>query len=356
MTSIEQLREAGCIIFECISGSKAYGLNMPGSDTDIKGIFVLPQDQFYGLQYTGQVSNETNDIVFYEIGRFMELLLRNNPNIIELLGTTKECILHRDPIMDLIKTEDFLSKRCQDSFAKYAFSQIKKARGLNKKIFNPVEHERKTPLDFCYIMLKKGSLPLQQWLIQEKIEPEKCGLVRLDHIRDVYLLYYDEFGKEDYKGILAKQNANELSLSAVSKEREPLVYLYFNKDAYSIYCKEYKEYWNWVEKRNELRYQNTLEQDKQYDAKNMMHTFRLLAMAKEIATGMGVQTQRPDREFLLQIRSGYFEYNTLMEMADQQLLEISKLFAKAILPESPNTQKAEEILIEMRRQFYQRHT
>jgi hypothetical protein len=57
----------------------------------------------------------------------------------------------------------------------------------------------------------------------------------------------------------------------------------FNKDSYSIYCREYKEYQEWEKKRNEQRYQSTLSHGKSYDAKNMMHTFRLLNMAEEIA-------------------------------------------------------------------------
>ena len=78
---IEDLKENGLIILECISGSKAYGLDTPSSDTDIKGVFLLPKKDFYGLEYTAQISNPTNDIVYYELGRYMELLSVNNPNI-----------------------------------------------------------------------------------------------------------------------------------------------------------------------------------------------------------------------------------------------------------------------------------
>ena len=50
---ISTLKQSGSIIFECISGSKAYGLDTPASDTDIRGVYILPQDQFYSLNYTG---------------------------------------------------------------------------------------------------------------------------------------------------------------------------------------------------------------------------------------------------------------------------------------------------------------
>ena len=70
---INYLKTHQLILLEAISGSKAYGLDTPESDTDVKGVFLLPKKQFYGLEYFPQVSNESNDIVFYEWKRFMEL-------------------------------------------------------------------------------------------------------------------------------------------------------------------------------------------------------------------------------------------------------------------------------------------
>lgn len=61
--TIDWIKNNGLLIFEVIAGSKAYGLDTTTSDTDIKGVFVLPKNLFYGLEYTKQVNNETNDIV-----------------------------------------------------------------------------------------------------------------------------------------------------------------------------------------------------------------------------------------------------------------------------------------------------
>ncbi len=80
--------------------------------------------------------------------------------------------------------------------------------------------------------------------------------------------------------------------------------MHFNKDGYSIYCKEYKTYWDWVEKRNDTRFEHNKSLGKNYDAKHMMHTFRLLNMAEEIALYKEVRVFREDRDFLLSIRNG----------------------------------------------------
>ena len=76
MLTIEDLHTQNLLLLEAVSGSRAYGLATPESDTDIKGVFYLPKSMFYGMEYIPQISNETNDIVYYELGRFIELLLQ----------------------------------------------------------------------------------------------------------------------------------------------------------------------------------------------------------------------------------------------------------------------------------------
>src|SRR5690606_4775355 len=105
MINIEFLKRNKLLLFEAISGSKAFGLATEKSDTDIRGVYYLPRNMFYGLEYIPQVSNETNDEVYYEIGRFVESVSKNNPNILEVLATPEDCILYKHPIMDPLRLE-----------------------------------------------------------------------------------------------------------------------------------------------------------------------------------------------------------------------------------------------------------
>lgn len=341
------------LLLDCISGSTAYNLNVIGSDTDKKGIFIMSQKQLYGFVQTTQVANESNDEVYFEIGRFLELLTKNNPNILELLSTPKQFVLYRHPLMDLIKPEDFLSKLCLDTFAGYAHSQIKKARGLNKKINKPMDEERRSVLDFCHVIYNNGSITLKEWLAINGFTQEDCGLVSVDHFRDVYLLYHQtQLTAGAFRGIISGQDADDVQVSSVPKGLEHLAVLNFNKDGYSVYCKEYKEYHEWVAKRNELRYQSTLSHGKNYDAKNMMHTFRLLHMAAEIAQYGEVIVNRPDRDFLLKIRGGEFEFDDLMLMVEEKMAEIAELYRASTLPDRPDVSKAEATLLEIRDRVY----
>ena len=354
MTFEKLIQEPQHLLLKCISGSKAYNLSLPTSDTDIKGIFVLPQKELYGLTRTEQVSNSTNDEVYFEIGRFMELLSKNNPNILELLSTPAKSVLYRHPLMELIRPEDFLSKLCLDSFAGYAKTQVKKARGLNKKINQSFERERRSILEFCYVVKGNETVPLTEWLQENGILQEECGLVSLAHFRGAYLLYHQQqiTTGDTLKGIISGITANDVQLSSIPKGITPLATMHCNKDAYSIYCREYGEYWTWVEQRNDARYQNTLSHGKNYDAKNMMHTFRLLNMAEEIAVHHRVIVHREDREFLLNIRAGSFDYEELIEMVEEKMIRIEEAYQNSSLPEMPDLQHAEDLLIRIREGFY----
>lgn len=351
--TIEDLKSRQLIVFECISGSRSYGTDLPTSDTDIKGVFVLPEADFYGLHYVEQVSNPSNDVVYYELKRFVELLYRNNPNLLEMLNVPADCVLIRHPVMDLIHSELFLSKLCRGTFAGYAMAQIRKARGLNKKILNPVEERRKDVLDFCFVTYAQGATPVKEWLSIRGWRQENCGLVNVPHMKNLYALFYDEKeGKLHFNGLLRKENSEDLALSSVPEGLAPTAYLSFNKDGYSSYCRDYREYWEWVEKRNQERYENTLQHGKNYDAKNMMHTIRLLDMADEIATQKRVIVRRPNRDFLLRVRRGEFSYEELLAMAEDKIRTIEARFAESDLPEQPDFALVNALLIQMRQAVY----
>lgn len=349
--TIEELRERGLIIFECISGSRAYGLHTAQSDVDIRGIFVQPQREYYGLRRVPQVANATNDVVFYELGRFMELVAANNPNILELLNTPQHTILQRSAVMDMVDVRGVLSKRCMDTFGRFALSQIKKAQGLNKKINQPMEVQRKGVLDFCYVANGQGgSMPVERFLALRGWRQEDCGLVNVANMQEIYALYHSAAGI--YRGLVRKEESNELALSSIPKGEEQAALLFFNRNGYSMYCREYREYWQWVERRNEVRYESTLRSGKNYDAKNMMHTFRLLDMAIEIAQEKRINVERPNRELLLSIKRGDWEFADLMDLAARKQAEMEAAFAESDLPDEADWARIDACTAQMRAAVY----
>lgn len=350
--TIQDIKDKGLLLFECLSGSKAYGLDTPESDTDLKGVFYLPKDQFFGLNYIPQISNESNDEVYYEIGRFIELLSKNNPNILEVLASPSECVIYKHPLMEKLQLDLFLSKQCKDTFAGYAISQIKKARGYKKKIVNPMEKERKTVLDFCYILNGHFSIPILSWLEIRNLNPEQCGLSALSHCKELYALFYDTNNTFNYHGICNHLDANEVSVSSIPKGETEIAYLSFNVEAYSSYCKEYREYWSWVEQRNEDRFNTNSIHGKNYDSKNMMHTIRLLQVAEEILRDGKLSVKRLNRDELLSIKRGEKDYDLLLIEADRLMNNVQQYALTSSLQDKPDMDRVEKILVTIRDELY----
>jgi hypothetical protein len=161
-----------------------------------------------------------------------------------------------------------------------------------------------------------------------------------------------------YKGLVKTgegQNvaeSNQLRLSSIPKGEIPICNIIYNKDSYTIHCKDYKEYQEWLENRNETRYVETKEHGQRIDGKNMMHCMRLIRMAQEIGAGKGIQVRRSDREYLLSIRRGEIDLETLIEMADQAIEEMDNIFDNSDLPKKVNPELVNTLLIKIRKEFY----
>ena len=85
----------------------------------------------------------------------------------------------------------------------------------------------------------------------------------------------------------------------------------------------------------------------------MMHTFRLLEMAIEIGKKKEINVKRPNREFLLDIKSGKYEYEDLLEMAKELQNEMDLVFENSDLLEKPNIEFINKLAFELRERFYQ---
>jgi len=283
------------------------------------------------------------------------LLLKNNPSVLELLATPRSHVLFRHPLMDMVDPQLFLSKLCKDTFAVYARTQMHKARGLNKKMNVREAPVRKSVMDFCWVYSDNAIYPLNEWLQYQGIMQEACGLSTMNHFKDCYKLFIQRNMPLNARlnGIVRSAGSNDVNTSEILKGIVPSGVLYFNKDGYSMHCREYREYNEWLEKRNEDRYKTNMSHGGQYDTKNMMHTIRLLSMAEEIARFKQINVFRSDREYLLGIKAGNYSFDELVKIADEKMVLIEEAYDKSSLPEAPDPELAENLLVRIREEFYQ---
>ena len=374
------------LAYKFVRGSTLYNTNIETSDVDYGGVFILPNERLIGLPdfYQDQVSDEKHDTTYYEFNRWVELLMKANPNALEsLFVPTDKVIGEIHPAVQLIidNRDLFLTKECFKSLSGYAYAQIQKCRGLNKKCVQPVM-EKKEVMDFCYTFKDQGSQPMKEFLAERGLDQKYCGLVSIPNMKDTYGVYYDfaahhkfeprndvfadyvaSFGTDfcgkvikreenkeffGYSGIVHPDGkSNEVRLSSIPKGEIPICFMTYNQQGYESHCRKYKEYQEWVQKRNPARYESNLKSN--YDVKNVAHCVRLLHMGLELAHGDGFNVVRTwDREMLLNIRNHKYEYEEIIEYVEKTFAHMKELAASCNLPKTIDKQKVNELILQAR--------
>jgi hypothetical protein len=378
-----------------IRGSHAYNTATETSDFDYCGVFCQNPEDIFGFNYKEQINDDKNDMVFYEIKRFLELLSKSNPNILELMATPEDCILYKHPIYQtIIDNKDmFITKGCAKTFGGYAHSQIKKAKGTDKKQNWEMDRVvRKEPIDFAYLFDGNNSVPLRKILENKGLDQKFCGLSKLNHARDSYALWYDFQSHSMYnekmpaylrsinkfvhrlvnfvsfqgfkiikgKNVLGFngigfEDSNTIRTSSIPKNlsgRYFLGYVSYNEDAYSNHCDDYYSYEKWLKNRNEARFTDVKGHNQKIDGKNLLHLVRLLEMAQEIADGKGIIIRRPNRDYLLSIRKGEVDLQSIIDKSDEIIKNINDNFKTSTLPDSIDMEKVNDILVNIRKEIY----
>lgn len=350
------------VLFESVAGSRAYGTANAESDEDIRGVFALSASAYLGLQPPpAQLADERQNQVYFSLRRTIELLAAGNPNILELLHMPKDCVRRHSPEMETLEAGRclFITRECVKAHVRYAFSQIKKARGQNKWINNPKPREAPTKDAFCHIIpdavrdpgegVPMRPIPLAEsgWSLGE------YHAARLEQTRDVFRLYH--YGAEA-RGVFRNDT---ISLQPIPIEDERTRFaglLIFREQAWRQACDDHRNYWAWLAERNESRWQAQERGELDYDAKNLMHTIRLLLSAQSmLRNGLPIiRFSGEARELLLRVRSGTMSYEEIMNVAQDVADECDREIERSDLPESCDTRAADRLLADLTAQWERR--
>lgn len=88
MTKVEQIEKDG-LAYKYVRGSQLYNTALPDglSDIDYGGVYIADKETLLGLPsyYEPQISDAKHDTTYYELGRWVELLMKANPNALDSL-------------------------------------------------------------------------------------------------------------------------------------------------------------------------------------------------------------------------------------------------------------------------------
>lgn len=115
------------VIFRCVIGSRAYGLDDSQSDIDRRGVYLPPANLHWSLAgVPEQLENDATQEVYWELQKFIVLALKANPNVLECLYSPMVEVM--TPIAkELLDIRScFLSKLLYQTYNGYVMSQFKK--------------------------------------------------------------------------------------------------------------------------------------------------------------------------------------------------------------------------------------
>jgi predicted nucleotidyltransferase len=283
------------LIYETLHGSRAYGLEREGSDTDVKGVIVGPAIWYHGFLESKEHVELSADHVWFEIRKFMRLAAAANPTILELLFTDASDHMKVTAAgRRLLDARDsFLSLKVAETFNGYAVGQLKRIQTHRRWLLQPPTKE---PLRADFGLPEAAVVPRDQLGAAE-------ALIEKGRMEE------------------ADASTNFLELLAAEKR-------------YKHARQHWAQYQMWLSERNPAR--AALEAEHGYDTKHAMHLVRLQRMAIEILQTGRVLVRRPDREELLSIRDGAWSYDELVAASETLAGRAQGLRSASKLPSEPD--------------------
>ena len=253
------------IILMSLSGSYAYGTNGPTSDIDVRGIALRRKEDLALNEDFETFAEPITDTQIWSFDKYLEEISKNNPSCLEILGVRDEDYLKMTDLGKLFidNSHRFLSKKCIDSYTKFAAQQL-------------------------YRLRQKLIVTLSQEEYQEHLKTVIAGmndqLIRGYGIsNDMYEIYFDMENEAHIKFI----KPIDAVLNDVQK---------FTKEILNM-LSQYK-------KNNAKRKENIYIKDVN---KHAHHSVRLYMMVNDILLKEQIITYRKDEhDLLMDIKNGKF--------------------------------------------------
>eukprot|EP01129_Flabellula_baltica_P001540 TRINITY_DN1149_c3_g1_i1.p1 TRINITY_DN1149_c3_g1~~TRINITY_DN1149_c3_g1_i1.p1 ORF type:complete len:247 (+),score=49.26 TRINITY_DN1149_c3_g1_i1:28-768(+) len=178
----------GTILFSSVTGSKAYNLSGPESDTDYLGVYMFDTQTFLEIGHdlptsplnTLLTETEIEDFMLYEIQQYAKYLCEGNPFCVEAVFAKQ--FLYKNDIWDELYNirSTLINKLSVEKFVSYSVNQLRKH--LNKKHLPGKRTYHIIRLLFEARRLANGSEPVV--FFEEGEERTTLATIRADEVSD----------------------------------------------------------------------------------------------------------------------------------------------------------------------------
>ena len=303
---VDQLLPEGLISL-CWRGSVAHGMYVPKSDPDsiddkdVMGVYIAPLEHYLGFGRKDVYEKWEGewDCVFYELRKFIGLLLNCNPNVLSLLWVKPNGIIYESPLGERLRNQRdlFVTKKAYHSFSGYAHAQFKKMISFNQE---------------AQALMQQ----LEQQLVSFGMDPDSCDA-----------------------GSSLKRPDGQPFVGATTEMME--IVKRFRGERRRFYSGGYMG-----KKRRELVRRVG------YDAKNAAHLIRLLRMSIEFLSEGTLYVERADATELLDIKRGEWPLERVKAEAERLFQLAQEAYVRSSLPAEPDRDRAERLCVEIISEYH----
>ena len=300
---LNDLIKSNRVLFLCLSGSYSHGTNTIKSDIDIRGVMLEELTDLVGTTSFEQYTDPNTDTVIYSFKKFIDLLSKSNPSILEMLFCERNHYLYVSELGQILleNRKLFLTKNAILTFKGFARSQLNR---------------------FENALVQKGTVLCVNETLTHINRSLKNAMSQFPEVSEEMVNSY----------VLNDELVVDFNLKAFPIERLHSITQTLT-DVKRTYNKQLKQ---------------SLEiKDDYHFNKHMMHTIRLYYMLIELLETGDMHTYRlNEKEELLQIKDGFYrDSNGGVKKEFYKLLEeLNDRTEKAILTTSlPKTLNKEEL-------------
>lgn len=125
----------GSVVVRLLYGSWAHGTQTQDSDEDWRGVFQLPNSAFLGLDAPKTTWESNPDQVYHEIGHYMRLLVKGNPNIVGMLFAPDDVFYETSGVWEALVDvrESFLTRRMASAYRGWLYGEMHNAERQGEK-------------------------------------------------------------------------------------------------------------------------------------------------------------------------------------------------------------------------------
>ncbi len=351
-----------------ISGSRAYGIHTEESDVDLKGVAVPPREVLLGCTQVFEQADRPSEMEpfrnllrgeevaaaretklegsVYALRKFCRLAMDGNPNILDVLFCRDQEVRLATPIGERLREhrELFVSAKCKHTFSGYAFQQLQRIKLHRRWLLHPPKCEPVRSEFSLFEGISPSEVKTAMAAVNKATDEWELDLSRLDASERVPILqgvtrFLAEFSvASDAKWQAAARSIgySENFLEILDRERQ-----------WKRAREDWKKFQHWKAHRNPAR--AALEAEHGYDTKHGAHLYRLLKMAEEILLTGEVHIWRDDRNEILEVRSGGWSYERLLDWAQAQEARLNEHYQAGnyAIPKAPDRDAIDSLCVEL---------